>query len=318
MNKKNDIFHSKNYLILNFLILLGYIFYYKIITNKLNPEIFGSYILAYSVATIIVSISNLGVTEAYKRNFFEFYKKKKETEILLFTVQIFMSFIFSIILLLNIFFQKKIMIYFEELNYIEFFWPLLIFAIMLESISQIYLIYLENNKFSQIYFFISFFKYLFFFIFVFYFFFKGYVVASLIYGLLYSNLILIFLIFIYQIKNNYFIFKFKYLKSIITIALPTTPKILFGKVNSKIDKIIIGIFVNKENVAVFSIAQTLSYVIFQITTSIGKVFVTQTNRMLFEKKNEKIGEYLIFYIYFCSLPAIGLILFNNLILKISF
>ena len=86
MTKKNDIFHSKNYLILNFLILLGYILLYPIITSKIDPEKFGNYILAYTVATIIVAISNLGIREAYKRNFFEFYKKKKENEILLFLI----------------------------------------------------------------------------------------------------------------------------------------------------------------------------------------------------------------------------------------
>ena len=66
MTKKNDIFHSKNYLILNFLILLGYILLYPIITSKIDPEKFGNYILAYTVATIIVAISKLGIREAYK------------------------------------------------------------------------------------------------------------------------------------------------------------------------------------------------------------------------------------------------------------
>ena len=78
MSKKSDIFHSKNYLILNFLILFGYLLLYPIITSKINPEKFGNYILAYTVATIIVAISNLGIREVYKRNFFEFYKKKKK------------------------------------------------------------------------------------------------------------------------------------------------------------------------------------------------------------------------------------------------
>ena len=120
MNKKSDIFHSKNYLILNFFILFGYILLYPVITSKLDPSKFGNYILAYTIATIIVAISNLGIKEAYKRNFFEHYKKEKQTEILLFTVQIFILGISLVVLFLNIIFETKIAFYFIELNQIPF------------------------------------------------------------------------------------------------------------------------------------------------------------------------------------------------------
>ena len=89
MDKKSDIFHSKNYLILNFLILFGYVLLYPIITSKLDPAKFGNYVLAYTIATIIVAISNFGNKGSLQEKFFEFYKNKKQTEILLFTVQIF-------------------------------------------------------------------------------------------------------------------------------------------------------------------------------------------------------------------------------------
>lgn len=316
MTKKNDIFHSKNYLILNFLILLGYILLYPIITSKIDPEKFGNYILAYTVATIIVAISNLGIREAYKRNFFEFYKKKKETEILLFSVQIFILFISGIVLLLNFFLEEKIIFYFKELNYIENFWLILLFALMLESISRIYLVYLQNNRYSQKYFFITFLKNVIYFISVFYFLFNNYELASLIYGLLLSNLTLFLLVFYFQIENTYFEFNSKFLKSILILSLPSTPKILFGQINAKIDKILISIFSSIANTGIYSIAQSLSSVIFQIMTSLDKVFITQTNKMLFNNENKKIGNYLTSYIYFCSLPAIGLILFNDIVLLI--
>ena len=48
MNKKSDIFYSKNYLILNFLILCGYLLPYQFITNKLELALFGVYIVANS------------------------------------------------------------------------------------------------------------------------------------------------------------------------------------------------------------------------------------------------------------------------------
>ena len=137
----------------------------------------------------------------------------------------------------------------------------------------------------------------------------------MIYSLFISNFILFFIIFIFQLKNTYYEFKLEYLKLILSISLPTTPKILFGQLTAKIDKILISIFSSLANTGIYSIAQSLSYVIFQIMTSLDKVFITQTNKMLFNKENKKIGNYLNSYIFFCSLPAVGL-LFNDLILKI--
>lgn len=316
MDKKSDIFHSKNYLILNFIILFGYVLLYPVITSKLDPTKFGNYVLAYTIATIIVAISNLGTKEAYKRNFFEYYKKKKQTEILLFTVQIFILVICLVVLILNILFEEKIITYFKELNQIKFFWPILLSAIMFDSISKIYLIFLQNKKKSEKYFFITISKNLIYFISVFYFLFNNYGLASLIYGLFISNFILFLIVFIFQLKHTYYEFKLEYLKLILSISLPTTPKILFGQLNAKIDKILISIFSSLANTGIYSIAQSLSSVIFQIMTSLDKVFITQTNKMLFNKENKKIGNYLTSYIFFCSLPAVGLILFNDLILKI--
>jgi O-antigen/teichoic acid export membrane protein len=316
MTKKSDLFHSKNYLILNFIILFGYIFLYPLITNKLDPTKFGNYILAYTFATVMVAISNLGVREAYKRNFFEFYENKRETEILLFTVQLFFLIICCTVLSLNIFFEKNIILYFKELKHIENFWPILILAIMFEAFSKIYLIFLQNYKKSKLYFFIIFSKNIIYFLFVFYFLFNDYGLVSLIYSLFISNFILFLIVVSLQLKNRNFSFNFNYLKSILVLSLPTTPKILFGQINSKIDKIFISIFSSIANTGIYSIAQSLSYVIFQIITSLDKVFITQTNRMLFNKQNDKIGRYLSSYIYVCSIPALVLILFNDLILKI--
>ena len=83
MDKKSDIFHSKNYLILNFFILFGYVLLYPVITSKLDPAKFGNYVLAYTIATIIVAISNFGTKEAYKRNFFGIKKIDSSWDILI-------------------------------------------------------------------------------------------------------------------------------------------------------------------------------------------------------------------------------------------
>ena len=316
MNNKSDIFHSKNYLFLNFLILLGYIFLYPVITNKLSPHDYGNYIFAHSLAVIIVGISNFGIKVGYKRNFFEFRNKKKESEILLFSVQIFIITVFIFVFIINFIFKENIASYFGVVKNIKNFWLLLLLGLMFESFSKYYLTFLENRRESQKYFFIIFFKTLIYFILLLFFLFNKYFLKSLIYSLLISNFILLCFVIFFQLKNKYFKFNKTYMKAVLKISLPNTPKILFGQINSKADKILISTLSTFSNTGIYSIAQSLSYVIFQIITSLDKVFITKTNKMLFDKENHKIGPYLTSFIYFCSIPAIGLIYFNELIMEI--
>ena len=264
---------SKFNLFLNFLILIGYICLYPIITNKIPTYDYGSYIFAHSIASIIVGISNFGIRIGYKRNFFEFYNKKKETEILLFSVQIFILIVFIFIFIINLIFKESIFFHFKIIENIENFWSLLLLALMFDSFSKYYLIFLENKRESQKYFFIIFVKTLIYFILIFFFLFKKYGLKSLIYSLLISNFSLLCFVIFFQLKNKYFIFNNNYMKDILKISIPNTPKLLFGQINSKSDKILISTLSTFSNTGIYSIAQSLSYVVFQIITSLDKVFI---------------------------------------------
>lgn len=316
MKTKSDIFHSRNYLILNFLILFGYLILYPIITKKIPPSDYGNYIFAHAIAMIVVGISSLGLKLGYKRNFFELYKNKEKTENLLFTVQIFALIIFTLVFIVNKIFEENILLYFEDLKKINNFWSLLILALMFDSLSKYYLIFLENNLNSQKYFIISFSKTALYFILIIYFLFNNYGIVSLLYSLLASNSLILIFTILSQIKNSSFRFKKDYIRSILKISVPNTPRVLFGQLNSKIDKILISILSTFSNTGIYAIAQSISYVIFQIMTSLDKVFITKTNKMLFDNENDKIGPYLTSFIYFCSLPAFGLILFNDTLMDI--
>ena len=315
MKDNNDISHSKNYLFLNLLILLGYIFLYPVITNKISPEDYGNYIFAHSIAVIIVVLSNLGLRIGYKRNFFEYKYDKEKTEKLLFSVQLFIFLIFSFIIILNLIFNNFIFSFFSEIEEIEKFWFLLLIAVMLDSFSKYYLTFLENQKRSESYFVIIFTKSIIFFAVTFFLLFNNFGILSIIYGLFFSN-ILMFVIVIFKQRKIKLIFSMFYLKEALKISIPNTPKLLFGQLNAKADKILISSISTFSNTGIYAIAQSLSYVIFQITTSLDKVFITETNNMLFANKRDKIGTYLTPFIYFCSIPAIVLILFNNIVLDI--
>ena len=187
---------------------------------------------------------------------------------------------------------------------------------MFDSLSKYYLIFLENNLNSQKYFIITFSKTALYFILIIYFLFNNYGVVSLLYSLLASNSLILIFTILSQIKNSSFRFKKDYIKSILEISIPNTPKVLFGQLNSKIDKILISVLSTFSNTGIYAIAQSISYVIFQIMTSLDKVFITKTNKMLFDNENDKIGPYLTSFFYFCSLPAFGLILFNDTLMDI--
>ena len=80
-----------------------------------------------------------------------------------------MLFIFILVFIVNKIFEENILIYFEELKNINNFWSLLILALMFDSLSKYYLIFLENNLNSQKYFIITFSKTALYFILIIYF-----------------------------------------------------------------------------------------------------------------------------------------------------
>ena len=69
MDKRSDIFHSKNYLVLNFF-LFGYVLLCS--NNKCRSRKVIMYVTCNNSTYLI------GTKEAYKRNFFEYYKNKNK------------------------------------------------------------------------------------------------------------------------------------------------------------------------------------------------------------------------------------------------
>ena len=75
MIKSNDIYHSKIYLLSNFLTLLGYLVLYPIITKNIEPSVYGQYIVLHASVSLLVGFSNLGCKIGYKRNFLNLIRK---------------------------------------------------------------------------------------------------------------------------------------------------------------------------------------------------------------------------------------------------
>ena len=66
------------------------------------------------------------------------------------------------------------------------------------------------------------------------------------------------------------------------------------------------------NTGIYSIAQSVSYFIFQFITSLDKVFITRFNKKLFSGQRN-IKNYLTPYLFISGLVAILIILFNDII-----
>ena len=66
------------------------------------------------------------------------------------------------------------------------------------------------------------------------------------------------------------------------------------------------------NTGIYAIAQSIAYFIFQLTTSLDKVFITELNKKLFSGITN-IKNYLTPYLYISALSALFIILFNDII-----
>tara|TARA_B100000902_G_scaffold391912_1_gene443360 strand:+ start:1417 stop:2850 length:1434 start_codon:yes stop_codon:yes gene_type:complete len=306
-----EIKSSRNYIFLNFFTILVPIFLYPFITKIISPKEFGNFIFIQSISMFVIAVSNFGCLVGFKRNYFECKTKKKKHELLV-SIQLFIIFILSIILSLNFFFEEKIFLKLNQIKNTENFWFLILLASSFDIISKYYLTFLVNEEKSKLYSILLMSKNIIYIISVLTMFFLDFRVLSLVYSLLLTNSILILAILILQIKNIEFIISFDSVKQILLVSYPLTLRILFGQLNTKLDKILITILAGVASTGIYTIAQSISYFIFQFTTSLDKVFITKLNKKLFSG-NHNIKNYLTPYLFISALVAIFIILFHNVI-----
>ena len=306
-----EIGSSRNYILLNFFTILVPIILYPFITKILSPEEFGNFVFIQSIAMFFIAISNFGCLVGFKRNYFE-CKSKKEKNILLISIQTFIISIFLIILTINFFYEDFIFAALNKLENIKNFWIIILIATSLDYISKYYLTFLVNEEKSKLYCLLLLLKNTVYIFSVLVFFFLDYKILSLVYSLLISNLILFLAVVILQIKSMRFIVRFNVIKKVIFISYPLIFRILFGQINTKLDKILITVLAGVSSTGIYSIAQSVSYFIFQFITSLDKVFITKFNKKLFSGLHN-VKNYFTPYLFISGLVAVLIILFNDII-----
>ncbi len=302
---------SRDYIFLNFFTILVPVILYPFITNIITPGEYGNYIFLQSIAMFTIAICNFGCLVGFKRNYFE-CKSNKEKHLLLTSIQIFIVGIFLIVIFINYIYEDQIFKFLNKSSSSQNFWLLILMGVSLDSISKYYLTFLVNEQNSKLYCFLLLLKNFFYIIFVLLFFFLDYKILSLIYSLLISNLILFLLILIYQLKKIQFAFSFNPIIKTIKISYPLIFRILFGQLNAKLDKILITLIAGVASTGVYAIAQSISYFIFQVITSLDKVFITSLNKKLFSGVRD-LKEYLTPFLFISSVAAISIIMFNDII-----
>jgi O-antigen/teichoic acid export membrane protein len=306
-----DIKSSRNYIFLNFFTILVPVILYPFITKIISPESYGFYIFTQAIASLVVAICNFGSLLGFKRNYFE-YKSDKEKHLLLTSIQIFFICFYLTILLINFLFIDKIFSLSIFPNFSKKMWTLILITTGLDFLSKYYLTFLVNEQKSKVYCSFLYGKNFFYVMLALFFFYSGYEVLSLVYSLLISNSILVIIIFYHQIINIKISFKFIYVFEVLKISYPMTLRILFGQLDKKIDKILITIIYGASGTGIYAIAQSITYSIFQLMTSLDKVFITKINKKLFAGEHN-IKSYLTPFLFISAAATIFLILFNDVI-----
>lgn len=291
---------------------------YPIITDNLEPDVFGLYVLSTVYASIIIGIANLGCVAGYERNFFLHENSSVKTGSLLSTVQVFVAVVFLLVVLLGWLTRDAVSLFlFKDTAYSDLWW-LVILGVGLSSFSQYYLTYLKNSGFASAYFKMTVLQVGVNFVLtycLFIYFDLG--VFSLAYAFLISNIVLLFSLLMHQFYRLSLGFDLSLLKDVLIISIPLTPKVLFGFLNTQFDKIMLGMLSSLGNIGVYAIAQRIALSVFSLMTSLDRVFKPNVYRMLFsDADREKIGKYLVPYIYMSIFPAIVIILFSSDLLSL--
>ena len=267
-----------------------------IFTRILSKEDFGVLALANLYAIFANGLANLGMTEAYRRNYFQYRNSRLKTAQLLYSALLFVTVNFLIIAVLTFSFKgalSKLIIGSVEHRDI-LFWAFC--SQFFTSISYYYMTYFKNSETAKsfvvytitgsiLYFVISLFL-------------VAYLRIGVI-GLIYAQLcsgVIIFSILNYKfITNLKPSLSRKMLIESLKISYPLTPRIFLGVIGSQFDKYMIGLLGSMGGVGIYSIGQRVASTIFEYLKAIHNVYQPQVFRRMFdlgEKGGESVGRYL--------------------------
>jgi len=285
-----------------------------IVTHQLTSEELGQFVLVQAYSVIAVGIANFGMLAGYDRNFFLYEDSKKKSSQLISSALVPVAFSSLILLVLLFWLQEHIFqLLLPDQNFSNIILIVTIGTVAM-SMSQYYLTYLKNSGLALQYAKVSIGNsIMYFFIALFLLFVTSLKSFSLAYAWLLSNALLLFLLFYMHRKLFKFSFNRDFASDMLKISLPLTPRVFFGFLHTKFDKIMLGYIGSVDLVGVYHLGQTLALTIFQFMTGLGRVFQPEIYRKLFAEKHKnsslEIGNYLLPFFYLSIFVAILVALF---------
>jgi len=291
-----------------------------IFTRILTKQDYGVLALAHVYAVFVAGLANMGMTTAYKRNYFQYQDVPGRFAQLHYSILGFVFLNFLFVLVVTFFFQGAIseLLTGSAVHGNIIFWAL--FAQAFHSLTHYYVLYFINAErasdstfwiigntvisFSLSLLFVAYFR------------------IGVI-GLVYAQLIAWAVVFTVLTGRFLRIFSPSLNKKIfyeaLKIAYPLTPRVFFGVISTQFDKYMIGLLASIGGVGIYGIGQRVSNLAFTFTTAIGNVFFPQVFQKMFTLGNEgkeEIGRYLTPFAYVCIFFALIVSLFSAEVISV--
>jgi O-antigen/teichoic acid export membrane protein len=311
-NEEQQIKNSFVYIVSIVIVSLVPVVALPIFTRMLSKEDFGVLALAQIYAVFMSGIANIGLTNVYNRNFFQ-YQDQKSASGLLYSTIIFVVNNFFILAFVTYIFREplsKIIIGSTQHGNL-LFWAFCSSGII--SLKSYYLSYFKNSENAK-----SFAIYsinesiLTFALCLFFVVYRGTGVIGLIWGQLVANIIIFSVLTAKSISLLPVSFSKSILKDSLRIGYPLTPKVFFSVISNQFDKYMIGQLASAGGVGIYSIAQKVSYLIFKFMTAFHNVYQPQVFKRMFDqgkKGGESVGRYLTPFLYLSVATALLIVIF---------
>ena len=283
-------------------------------THIFSAQQYGAYALALLVTSVFSGIGNLGLATIFERNVHE-YKLKSERIVYLFNIVFLVSLVLFLLWWLS-YFTLEYLLQFIRIELSKSFVLIAMAAMFTKSIQDYFLLFYKQNKetkqYIQLKFVESFGSNAFIIILILVF---NQNIEALFYGVLFSSVLnilwaLFSLINTLEEKPNWQMD----LRPSLKLSIPLTPRILFGVINTKFDKYLLGLIGTMGGVGVYEIAQRIANITFLFQTSLENVFGPSTYEKLFNSKEtnrEELANYLTPFFYITTGFALLLCLLSQ-------
>lgn len=254
------------------------------VTHYVSPEDYGAYILSCVYSLLASNIAGVGLSQALDRNYFEYEGNIEDLSALFYSIILFVCtnlvIAFTVVVLFSGYIASALL---NNPGYGQLF-IICAAGTFLTTLNGYCLIIFKNEGVAAQYATVGILQSVVTFcstvIFLWYFEISVYAPA---YGLLAGSVAGFGWSFRYILNRYRIKLSSDFLISSLKLSLPLVPHTLFGVFSTQFDKIFLGILGSLGGVGIYSVAQRVANVIFQLMTALDRTFIPRTYRELFDQ-----------------------------------